>query len=515
MNISGWLYQAARVCPEAPAIRFGADVYATYGEFAQHSFGIAQYLAETLGVSQGDRVALFMSNCPEYLEVLHAVLWIGAIVVPINHKLHPREAAWIIGDAKAKVVITEAGNTYPNADDLENDCFECGIRHHGLKPGANAMIKLSAPAQRSRNDVAWLFYTSGTTGRPKGVMTTHGNLIAMSLAYAMDVDNASSTDNSLYAAPMSHGAGLYHFPIIRAGGCHVIPRSRGFDPVEIAELADTLGNLVFFAAPTMVKRQIAHARETGYDGAGIKTIIYGGGPMYQADIDEALKYFGARLVQIYGQGESPMTITVLPRELVADTKHKNANLRRASVGYAQAGVQVRVVDEAMHDLPVGEVGEVVVSGDTVMKGYWGNDKASADAIVDGWLRTGDLGSMDADGFLTLSDRSKDVIISGGTNIYPREVEETILAHEMVSEVSVIGIPSAEWGEDVLAFVVLECDSSCDSKHLDAWCKSRMASFKKPKKYYFVHELPKNSYGKVLKTSLRERAALDLEGEHRA
>lgn len=510
MNISGWLLQTARISPDAPAIRFGADLHVTYSEFAQHSAGMAQYLSETLGVTKGDRVALFMRNRPEYLEVLHAVLWLGAIVVPINHKLHPREAAWIIGDAKALVVITETGSIFPDAADLEGECIECGMHDLGLIRAAKEMSSLSAPVQVSRDDIAWLFYTSGTTGRPKGVMISHGNIMAMSLAYAMDVDTVSAQDNSLYAAPMSHGAGLYHFPVLRAGGCHIIPRSCGFDPAEIAGLAQELGNLVFFAAPTMIKRQMAHARATGYDGTGIKTIIYGGGPMYLADIQEALKLFGARFVQIYGQGESPMTITVLPRAQVADTAHPKANLRRVSVGFAQAGVQVRVVDNAMRDMPVGGVGEIVVAGETLMKGYWRNESATADTIVDGWLRTGDLGSMDTDGFLTLSDRSKDVIISGGTNIYPREVEETLLAHAMVSEVSVVGVPSPEWGEDVIAFVVLERDSPCDSHQLDTWCKSRMASFKKPKKYYFVQDLPKNSYGKVLKTSLRERAALDLE-----
>jgi acyl-CoA synthetase (AMP-forming)/AMP-acid ligase II len=304
-------------------------------------------------------------------------------------------------------------------------------------------------------------------------------------------------------------------PIIRAGGCHVIPRSGGFDPAEIAELAQALDNIVFFAAPTMIKRQIAHARATGYDGTGIKTIIYGGGPMYLAYIEEGLAVFGALFVQIYGQGECPMTITVLPRDLVTDTAHPHANARRGSVGFAQVGVQVRVVDSEMRALPAGDVGEVVVSGDALMKGYWGNEQATADTVVDGWLRTGDLGSMDAGGFLTLTDRSKDVIISGGTNIYPREVEETLLAHENVSEVSVIGVPSPEWGEDIVAFVVVTGDGLCGAPMLDAWCKSRMASFKKPKKYHFVQDLPKNSYGKVLKISLRERVAQVLEGEHQA
>lgn len=515
MNISRWLYQTALARPDSPAIRFGTDLHATYAEFARRSAAMGRYLADTLSVERGDRVALFVQNCPEYLEVLHSVLWIGAIIVPINPKLHPREAAWIIGNAGAKVAITQTGEVYPNAGDLEGGCVELGIRDCGLVLAAKAAQTTTPPVDAAADDVAWLFYTSGTTGRPKGVMATHRNLMAMSLAYAIDVDAVSPQDNSLYAAPMSHGAGLYHFPVLRAGGCHVVPQSGGFDPAEIAGLARDLGNLVFFAAPTMVKRLIAHAAETGYDGTGIKTIIYGGGPMYLADIDEALSRFGARFVQIYGQGESPMTITVLPRDLVADTAHPEAGTRRASVGYAQASVQVRVVNDAMREMPSGEVGEIVVAGDAVMKGYWRNDKATAETIVDGWLRTGDLGSMDADGFVTLTDRSKDVIISGGTNIYPREVEETLLAHDVVFEVSVIGMPSADWGEEVVAFVVLRDGAICDTAELDSWCKGRMASFKKPKTYHFMRDLPKNSYGKVLKTSLRERAALLSEEKRRA
>jgi acyl-CoA synthetase (AMP-forming)/AMP-acid ligase II len=499
MNISSWLHQTARARPDAPAIRFGTDLYTNYGDFARHSAGLGRYLADRHTIGRGDRVALFVRNCPQYLEVLHAVLWIGAIIVPINHKLHPREAAWIIGDSGAKVVLTDTGEVFSGSD---GPCVECGIDDTGLVKAAQDGSPVLPPEPTGADDVAWLFYTSGTTGRPKGVMLTHRNLIAMSMAYGLDVDCVSAQDHALYAAPMSHGAGLYHFPILRAGGCHVIPRSGGFDPAEIAGLAQELGNLVYFAAPTMIKRQLVHAAATGYDGSGIKTVIYGGGPMYLADIDAALRRFGPRFVQIYGQGECPMTITVLPRTLLASSTHPDAERRRASVGFAQAGMTVRIVDAQMHDLPPGEVGEIVVAGDAVMKGYWRNAEATGEAIVDGWLCTGDLGSADPDGFVTLTDRSKDVIISGGTNIYPREVEEALLAHDLVFEAAVIGMPSAEWGEEVIAFIVSGEGADLDAAQLDGWCKTRIASFKKPKGYHFVPDLPKNSYGKILKTSLR-------------
>lgn len=509
MNLANWLHQTGLVRPDAPAIRVGENLHAAYGEFAHRAWATGQFLRSAHGVGPGDRVALFARNCAEYLEILYGVLWVGAVIVPINNKLHPREAAWIIANSGAKLAVTETGAVYGRPGDLETSCQEIGIRAPEL---TRAVASASAddyapPVAVDCDDVAWLFYTSGTTGRPKGVMTTHRNLRMMATSYALDVDTVSAADHSLYAAPMSHGAGLYNFQFVRAGGCHVIPESQGFDPEEIQRLAERLGNLVFFAAPTMVTRLVRHAEAAAYDGTGIRTVIYGGGPMYLADITRALQVFGPKFVQIYGQGESPMTITAMPRDLVADTRHPNADARRASVGTAQSCVELRVVDASMQDMPVGETGEIVLRGDTVMKGYWKNERATAATVADGWLKTGDMGHVDGDGFLTLTDRSKDLIISGGTNIYPREVEEALLTHDGVFEVSVIGCPHPDWGEMVVAFVVLSAGAACSEADLDAWCRDQIASFKKPKRYVFVAELPKNSYGKILKTSLRERAAL--------
>lgn len=514
MNISYWLYQSALARPENIAIREGEREHATYGQFARRSATIGTYLINQHGVSRGDRVAIFARNCVQYLELLHGILWVGAIAVPINHKLHPREAAWILDNAEAKVVITDTGNIFEgfSKEDYTVDAIELPIDEGASGSGFGTIDDLAVkdalnpPLQVADEEVAWLFYTSGTTGRPKGVMLSHGNLRAMALTYPLDVDPVLPDDHVLYAAPMSHGAGLYNFHSIRAGLCHVVPASRGFDPAEIADLAKNIGNVVFFAAPTMIKRLLAHSRDSGYRGEGIRSIIYGGGPMYASDICDALEAFGPRFIQIYGQGESPMTITALPRDLVADSQHPRAERRRASVGLAQACVQVRVVDATMRDCPVGHVGEIIVKGDTVMTGYWRNEAATKKTIREGWLMTGDMGTLDADGFLTLTDRSKDVIISGGTNIYPREVEEALLEHKDVFEVSVIGTPCDEWGEQVSAFVVLRPGANCGTSELDTWCKSRIASFKKPKIYHFVSELPKNSYGKILKTNLRDLAA---------
>jgi len=290
------------------------------------------------------------------------------------------------------------------------------------------------------------------------------------------------------------------------GARHVVPESGGFDADEVLALGKQLQNVAMFAAPTMVRRLVDAAKKHGENGDGLRTIVYGGGPMYLADIRDAIATMGQRFVQIYGQGESPMTITALSREWHSRTDDPRYLERLASVGPAQSVISVRITDADGNPLPAGETGEVEAKGAAVMLGYWNNPKATADTLKNGWLRTGDVGRLDADGFLTLSDRSKDVIISGGTNIYPREVEEALLTHADVREVSAIGVPHPEWGEIVVACVVLEDGATANDQVLDAHCLASIARFKRPKRYVYLPSLPKNNYGKVLKTSLREMMA---------
>jgi long-chain acyl-CoA synthetase len=253
----------------------------------------------------------------------------------------------------------------------------------------------------------------------------------------------------------------------------------------------------------MVSRLINHGRAGSADTRGLKTITYGGAPMYVADLRRALELFGPKLYQLYGQGESPMTITGLDKAMHADASHPRYEERLGSVGVARTGVAVRIVGEDGRELPSGEVGEVVTRSDCVMKGYWNNPEANARALRDGWLWTGDLGAVDAEGILTLKDRSKDMIISGGTNIYPREIEEVLLTHAGVLEAAVVGRPHADWGEEAIAFVVRREGAEVAAATLDRLCLDNIARFKRPKDYRFVDALPKNNYGKVLKTELRE------------
>src|SRR3982075_4232656 len=504
MNVAEWLGATARLRPDAPALLTGFDLDADYATFARRAAAIGAELARTYDIQAGDRVGLFATNCTQYLECLYGIWWIGAVAIPINAKLHGREAAWICSDAGAKLTFVSDDTT----EALAEAKSELPAAMKTLSMDSEDYLTMTGgegtptPFPREVNDLAWLFYTSGTTGRPKGVMLSHGNLVAMSLCYLADVDQATPNDASLYAAPISHGAGLYNFPHVRMGGRHVIPESRGFDPDEVLNLGRQLDNVVIFAAPTMVRRLVDAAKKRGENGEGIRAIIYGGGPMYLADIRDAIATMGQRFVQIYGQGESPMTITSLSREWHKASDHPRYLERLASVGPAQSVMSVRITGPDGKQLAAGETGEIEAKGAAVMLGYWNNPKASAEALKDGWLRTGDVGRLDQDGFLTLSDRSKDVIISGGTNIYPREVEEALLTHPDVREVSAIGVPDPDWGEIVVACVVLETGAEANDAAFDAHCLASIARFKRPKRYVYLDALPKNNYGKVLKTELR-------------
>ncbi|MGF6785876.1 AMP-binding protein [Paraburkholderia sp. 35.1] len=500
MNIARWLQRTAAIFPKRLAVLHGDEPWLEYGQLATRVAALAGFLSEQCGVQPGARVAIYSANRPEYLEVLQAIYWAGALSVPANCKLHPRELEYILDDAGADVLFVSS-ELLSTLGDLQRGKRRCVV--FGSDEYLHAVQYAPADLHhRQPDDLASLFYTSGTTGRPKGVMQTHRNLMAMTACYCIDVDDVRPEDAMVYAAPMSHGAGLYHYAYILRGARHVVPRSGGFEPEELAGLAARVGPLAMFAAPTMVKRLVDHFRAVDADPAGFKTIVYGGGPMYVNDLQQALEVLGPRLVQIYGQGESPMTITALGRHHLSDRKHARWPARAASVGVAQSLVEVDVVAGDGSSAPKGETGEVVVRGAAVMPGYWNNASATRDAIRNGWLYTGDTGSLDEDGFLTLKDRSKDLIISGGSNIYPREVEETLLAHPSVSEVSVVGQRDDEWGEVPVAFVVLHAGRQTTRDELDDWCVQHIARFKRPKHYRFTNELPKNSYGKVLKTELR-------------
>ncbi len=534
MNIADWLWRTARATPGAPALLEGDQLKADYRDFARRAAAIAGALRGQYNVTPGARVGVFMENRTQYLEALYGIFWAGAVAVPINAKLHGKEALWILDNAQVDLLfvstLSAAALRAGGGDQLPPNLTLCSVD----APGFAAMCgydPMPCPQPREDDDLIWLFYTSGTTGKPKGVMLTNGNIIAMSLCYPLDVDEVGARDAALYAAPLSHGAGMYNFIHVRQGARHVIPASKRFDANEILDLAPRLGVpgqadcVSMFAAPTMVRRLVEAAKQRGLKGAGIsdaritgagissagiKTIVYGGAPMYVTDIIEAVDVMGDKFVQIYGLGESPMTITSLSRMAVADRTHPRWRERLGSAGCAQSCMNVAVVDRQGKAVKPGVSGEVVTKGAAVMAGYWRNDEASAKTLRGGWLHTGDIGALDEDGFLTLSDRANDVVISGGSNIYPREVEEVLLSHQDVAQVAVIGRPHAEWGEEVVAFVVLNDNAALDEAALDQLCRDNIARFKRPKEYFVIDELPKNNYGKILKRVLREQLRAGAE-----
>jgi len=494
MNLALALERAGREDAQRPALGLGTRSLRSYGEVAGRVARLAGALQD-FGLVPGDRVAIVAKNSPDYLEALYAIWHAGLAAVPANAKLHGAEFGYILEQSGARVCFASAGldgEIAPHAPaSLERMIVIGGADYEKLFAADPISV-----VPRNADDLAWLFYTSGTTGRPKGAMLTHKVLAAASVACAAEVDPIAPGDPILHAAPMSHGSGLYIMAHVMRRGVNVVPESGGFEPAEIFELIRAWPRTSMFAAPTMVKRLVECPAEC--DSDNIRTIVYGGAPMYVEDALKALERFGPRLAQIYGQGESPMTITVLPKADIADRDHPRWRERLASAGRPFRCIEVMVAGKEDRPLPAGEAGEILCRGDTVMAGYWQDPQASAATLRGGFLHTGDVGAFDGDGYLTLKDRSKDLIISGGSNIYPREVEEVLLKHERVREVSVIGRPDPEWGEAVVAYVVGEAPAA----ELDALCLSAIARFKRPKDYVFVEALPKNNYGKILKTELR-------------
>lgn len=502
MNLAAYIDGAVRANPDDPAVIWPEGTL-SYGALGERSARLAGGLTARFGLKPGDRVAIFMENSEAFYPILLACWRAGLSAVPINAKLHARELHWIVEDSGAKVLCaSEAGAAAVTS--LDDATWPPVV----VAPGADfTRLYQSDPLSQHDGrtlDEAWLFYTSGTTGRPKGAMLSHRSLLFMCHAYYADVDFIDRSDTTLHAAPLTHGSGLYGLAAMLKGGRNVV--LPGFEPGAVFDAIATHPNVSMFAAPTMVTRLINDLSAGTRDLTNLKTITYGGAPMYVSDLEKSLALFGPRLYGLYGQGESPMTITGLPKALHVRKPEESEEAQRtrlASAGIARTGVAVRVVDDGGRDMPPGETGEIITKSDALMLGYWNNEPATADTIRDGWLWTGDVGAIDRRGFITLKDRSKDMIISGGTNIYPREIEEVLLRHPDVRECAVTGRPHADWGEEVVAFVVAEPGCSIDEAALDQLCLDNIARFKRPKAYRVLDALPKNNYGKILKTELRK------------
>lgn len=504
MHLSRLFERTAQMHADRPALAQGTDAAMNYRELAQRVRVLAAHLRIALGLSAGDRVCLAMKNSVEYAEAMLAIWQAGLCAVPVNSKLHPAEVQYILQDSGARLCLSEGELLAQLQSTGEPDVAWVdvhGERWQAARYVAEPCGEVAAPAGAD-DDLAWLFYTSGTTGRPKGVMLTHANLVAMALNFHADMLPIGAQDVLVHVAPLSHGSGLYGIAYWMRGGLQVVAQSGGFDEAELADLLCHYSSASLFAAPTIITRMVRHQNSHPRDLPGLRCFFAGGAPFYAEDIKAAVACFGPRIAQMYGQGETPMTISALPAEHIAQAVAQGDMAMLSSVGFPQTTVEVRILDEKGAPVPNGQIGEIVVHSPTVMKGYWRNADATARTLRDGGLWTGDVGLVDERGLLHLKDRSKDVIISGGSNIYPREVEDALMAHPGVREAAVIGVADAEWGESVMAIVVTQKDVT--QEDLDAICLASIARFKRPKHYEFVDALPKNPTGKVIKSELRKR-----------
>jgi acyl-CoA synthetase (AMP-forming)/AMP-acid ligase II len=494
MNLATHLSRVARSFPDARALGDGTD-HLTYGMLDDRVARLAAAF-RAAGLQRCDRVAIVMANRPELLEVILACFRAALVAVPINSRLHPSEIEYIVAHAGARIIVAGPEHAPVARRTVAPVVIELDVDYADLVTGGDGTV---APEDVSADTPAWLFYTSGTTGRPKGATLSHGNLNEMVMACLADVTDYRASDIVIHAAPLTHGAGLYALAGIVRGSYHIVPPSPPFEPAGTLELiARTRATVVSFLTPTMV-RLLMDAHTPGMDLRSLRSIVYGGGPMYAEDLRRAQATFGMILTQIYGLGETPMTVTFLPASVPIRVTNEIV-----SVGIAHPNIDLRLLDASGSDVPSGVVGEVCVRGGTVMNGYWEDQEASQEALRDGWLHTGDLGRMDDSGFLYLLDRTKDLIVSGGANIYPREVEEVLICHPGVASVAVIGVPDRHWGESVHAVVVPSPGATLTADELIAFCQARIASYKKPRSIEFATDLPVSGHGKVLKRELRAR-----------
>jgi acyl-CoA synthetase (AMP-forming)/AMP-acid ligase II len=460
--------------------------------------------------SPGDRVAILSENLPEYVECYYGVPRAGMCLTFINYRLHPREIAWLVDHSEASVFITEP-KYLPTVAEIRDQTPS--VRHVVvIGEGAEADVSYESVLEAGRRStaepdnvdeksIAWLLYTSGTTGVPKGAMLSHRNLIASVLnsAAVQGLDREAVT---LFPWPLYHVAG-FSIPVGHLGGGTIV-LMRAYDPIAYLQHIDRYRATEISGAPTMLNMLLQQPEIDDFDLGSVKKIGYGAAPMPAELLRKAMKRFeGADFQTVFGMTELAGNITYLTPD---DHRHALAEQPEmlTSNGQAMPLATARVVDDEDKEVPPGEVGELVVQGDQVTEGYWRNPEATETAFQGGWFHSGDLARIDEAGYLYIVDRKKDMIITGGENVFPREVEEVLYEHPAISELAVIGVPEETWGESIVAVVCPREGVSLTPEELIEFCKERLASYKKPRYVTFVDEIPRNPSGKVLKRELRDR-----------
>lgn len=475
--------KSAKAYPSKIAVKDKSVSY-TYGDLEKRAYALSTYFNE-IGLKKGDRIGILMSNRAEHIELDVAVSLAGLVKVPLNYRLHPLEHEYQIKDSGMSLLIGE--KELINNIEIEFPTIYVGKDYEDI---VKQYYGKSFENVVDEDDLMAIMYTSGTTGNPKGVMLSHRNMIAgaQSLAIACEVD---FTDIIGHVAPLTHGANFLSHVAWLYGLTQVVYDK--FEPHQFVNHLEQDKVSVIFLVPTMVNLMVQHESFDPSKLKTIKSINMAGAPIAVAKLQEALDKIGTKFVETYGQVEAPMCISIMPRY--------DLQTHLDSCGRIGPFVDVKIVDDEGREVQRGEIGEITAKGPLVMKGYWNNERATNETLQDGWLHTGDLGRLDENGYLYIVDRKKEVIISGGVNIYPREVEEVLNKHPYVKETCVIGVPDEKWGENVVAYIVPNGRGEVKDEDLIDLCKNHLASFKKPKEIYIVDSLPKSSYGKILKREL--------------
>jgi long-chain acyl-CoA synthetase len=467
------------------AVKF-KEIQYTYDEVGRRANSITNALLAA-GLQKGDRVGILMSNRHEHIELDLATAFGGFVKVPLNYRLHPKEHEYMIEQSGLQLLVGER----ELIDRIDTNVNRVYIGE-GYEQWLLAHPDTDPKIEVNEDDLFAIMYTSGTTGKPKGVMLSHRNMLSSALSLSM-ICEVTAEDVVGHVAPLTHGSNFLSHVSWLHGLTQIVFDK--FQPEDFLDDVEKEQVSVIFMVPTMVNLMIQHPSFQAEKLRSIKSINMAGSPIAASKLQLAIEKLGPKFIETYGQVEAPMTISMMPR-------HELRN-RLESCGKIGTFVEVKIVDDEGNELEFGNVGEVICKGSLVMKGYWNNPEATESTLKDGWLFTGDLGWLDKKGYLHLVDRKKDVIISGGVNIYPREVEEVLNQHPGVKETCVIGLPDDKWGEAVTAYIVPNEGQEVKEEDLISLCKSNLASFKKPQSIHIVDALPKSSYGKILKRELRE------------
>jgi acyl-CoA synthetase (AMP-forming)/AMP-acid ligase II len=455
-------------------------------------------------------VLVHARNGNAMFESLWAAFKIGAVWVPTNVRLTPAEVAYLGSSSRAVVMLRDAGFAGHAAAVREasphlREVIAVGDAGEG-ELDYEALLAAGTPPPRDHEadvgyaDPCWFFYTSGTTGRPKAAVLTHGQMAFVVTNHLADLmPGTTERDASLVVAPLSHGAGIHQLAQVARGAVTVLLASEKFDPAEAWAMVERHRVSNMFTVPTILTTLVRHPAVDAHDHASLRHVIYAGAPMYDADQREALDKLGPCLVQYFGLGEVTGNITVLRPDM-----HLPENA--GSCGVPRTGMEVAILDEEGRRLPPDTIGEICVRGPAVFAGYFENDEANRKAFAGGWFHTGDLGRLDARGFLFITGRASDMYISGGSNVYPREAEEAILTHPAVAEVAVVGLPHPKWGEAGVACVVPREGERVEEAAVLAHLAGRIARYKQPLRVVVWDALPKSGYGKVPKSMIRARLA---------